>query len=363
MSSKVYFIKASVSDGEQLLSDKAVKLFNAAGFENCFTENDFTAVKVHVGEAGNTTYIKAPYIKGLVEKLLSLKTKPFLTDTNALYSGLRHNAIDHHITAAEHGFSLETLGIPFIVPDGINGTAEAAVQVNGQINKEVFIAYGIAKCQSILSIAHFTGHMATCAAATLKTLGMGCASQKGKMLQHAALTLTIGDNCKRCGECFKHCPADAITIDDVKAHINQEKCISCAECLAVCRFSVVQYNWGEEDETLQKSMAEHALGVLKGKTHKASFFNYLISITKDCDCFDTPDMPTVVDDIGIVASTDPVAVDKAAIDLVEEKAGKKLPQLVKYEKIKPQYQLEHAQRIGLGTINYQLKEVKYKQTK
>ena len=361
MTSKVYFIKASLNDGLELLSDKAVKLFDAAKMKNCFAENDFTAVKVHVGEAGNNTYIKAPCIKGLVDKLLSLKAKPFVTDTNALYSGKRHNAIDHHITAANHGFSLDVLGVPFIVPDGISGTVEAAVKINAELNKEVFIAYDIARCQSILSVAHFTGHIATCLAATLKTLGMGCASQKGKMLQHAALSLTIGDACRRCGECRKHCPADAVTINDVKAHINQDKCISCAECLAVCRFDAVKHNWGEEDQTLQKSMAEYALGVLKNKKGKAAFFNFLISITKDCDCFDTPDMPNIVDDIGIAASTDPVALDKASLDLVEQKTGKKLQNLIGNKKLNPLHQLRHAQHIGLGNTNYDLINVDYRQ--
>lgn len=357
MASKVYFIKASVSDGEQVISGKAVKLFNAGGFASCFSENDFTAIKVHVGEGDNNTYIKAPYIKGLVKSLLALKTKPFLTDTNTLYSGRRHNAIDHSVMAAEHGFCLDVLGIPFITSDGLFGTDETAVQVNCEINKEVFIAYDITRCQSILSVAHFTGHLATCAAATLKTLGMGCASQKGKMTQHAALTLSIGDDCSRCGECLKHCPADAITIDSVKAHIDQDKCIGCAECLAVCRFGAVEYNWGEEDETLQKSMAEYALGVLKTKVGKAAFFNFLISVTKDCDCFDTPDMPKIVDDIGIVASTDPVAIDKASLDLVEAKGGKKLAKLIGNAKLNPRYQIEHAERIGLGSTNYELIDV------
>jgi len=357
MASKVYFIKASVSDGEQVISSKAVKLFKTGGFASCFKENDFTAVKIHVGEGANNTYIKAPCIKGLVEELLALKTKPFLTDTNALYAGRRHNAIDHIILAAEHGFCSDVLGIPFIVPDGLFGTAEMAVEVNCEINKEVFIAYDIVRCQSILSVAHFTGHIETCLAATLKTLGMGCASQKGKMTQHAALTLSIGDDCTRCGECSKHCPADAITLDDVKAHIDQDKCISCAECLAVCRFDAVKYNWGEEDEVLQKSMAEHALGVLKTKVGKAAFFNFLISVTKDCDCFSTVDMRKIVKDIGIVASTDPVAVDKAALDLVETRGGKKLAQLVENTKLNPHYQLEHAERIGLGSTDYELIKV------
>jgi uncharacterized Fe-S center protein len=357
MASKVYFIEASINEGENTLSEKARMLFKAAGLAKCFEQNDFTAVKVHVGEQGNTTHIKAPCLKGLIEELLALKTKPFLTDTNALYVGLRHNAVDHAAVAAEHGFGKEVLGIPFIVADGLLGTSETSVPINGEINKEVFIASDLVRCQSILSVAHFTGHPASCAAATLKTLGMGGASKKGKMTQHAALTLSIADDCTLCRQCFTHCPADAITLDEVRAHINQDKCISCAECLAVCRFGAVKCDWGQETGIFQKSIAEHALGVLKGKQKKAAFFNFLISITKDCDCFDTPDMPGIVDDIGILASTDPVAIDKAALDLVEEKSSRKLPQLIENKELNPLHQLEHAERIGLGSAHYRIVEV------
>ncbi len=357
MASKVYFIKAFVNDGEKVISEKARTLFKAGGFAGCFKENDFTAVKVHVGEGDNNTHITAPCIKGLIDELLALKTKPFVTDTSTLYVGRRHNAIDHTILAAEHGFCCDTLGIPFLAPDGLFGTLQTPVQVNGEINKEVFIASDIVRCQSILSVAHFTGHVAACAAGTLKTLGMGCASRKGKMRQHAALTLSIGDDCTRCGECFKHCPADAITLDDVKAHIDRDKCIGCAECLVACRFNAVRCNWGEESEVLQRSLAEHAMGALKGKKNRAAFFNYIISVTKDCDCVRSPDLATMVDDIGIAASADPVAVDKATLDLVENKAGKKLAELLDNDEISPRYQIEHAERIGLGTTNYELIEV------
>jgi uncharacterized Fe-S center protein len=357
MAPKVFFIKASISDGEGVISSKAVKLFQAGGFARCFVENGFTAVKVHIGEDGNNTHIKPRCIKGLVEELLKLKTRPFLTDTNVLYASPRHDAIGHYKVAAKHGFGLDVVGIPFIVSGGLVGTAETPVEVNCEINKEVFIASDIVWCHSILAVAHFTGHLATCAAAVIKTLGMGCASRRGKMKQHTALSFVIGDNCKRCGECVKHCPADAITLDDIKAHIDQDKCIGCAECLAVCRFGAVEYDWDAEDEVLQKSIAEHALGVLKGKQDKAAFFSFLMSITKDCDCFDTPDMPKIVDDIGILASTDPVAIDKAALDLVEAKGGKKLPQLTGYTKLHPHYQIEHAEHIGLGSANYELVEL------
>lgn len=358
MRSKVYLIKASIKDGEKTISQKARNVFKAGGFADRFKENDVTAVKVHVGEGDNNTYVKSSYIKGLVDELVELKTKPFVTDTTTLYVGRRHNAIDHAVLAAEHGFSLEGLGVPFIVPDGLFGTTEMMVKINGQISREVFIAAEIIKSQSILSVAHVTGHVAAGLGATIKTLGMGCASKRGKMTQHAALTFHIGDDCTLCGVCFDHCPADAITLDEVQAHIDQDKCIGCAECMAMCRFGAVRCNWGQETDVLQKSMAEHALGTLTGKKDRAIFFNFLLSVTKDCDCFDTPNMRTIVGDIGIAASTDPVAVDKAALDLVEENAGRKFAALLGNESIDTLCQIEHAEHIGLGHSDYELIEVK-----
>ncbi len=357
MSSDVYFIKASVSEGESVISQKAQKLFKAGDFSRCFKENDFTAIKVHIGEDGNNTYLTAPSIKGLITELLTLNVRPFLTDTCTLYIRHRNNALNHTVLASRHGFCSDSLGVPFIVSDGLVGTSEVVVEVNGRHNKEVFIASEIEKCHSILSLAHVTGHLATGLGATLKTLGMGCASKRGKLKQHAALTLVIGDNCKLCGECLKHCPADAITLKKIKAHIDQDKCIGCAECMAFCRFGAVECNWGEENEVIQQSMAEHAFGVLKNKKDKAVFFNFILSVTEDCDCFNIPDMRKIVDDVGIVASTDPVAADKAAWDLIEKKGGKKIQKLIKNSELDPGIQIRHAENMGLGSSKYKLIEI------
>ncbi len=357
MVSRAYIIVASRDEGDRAISDKARTLFKAGGFAECFKENDLTALKVHAGEHGNTTYITAPCIKGLAEELLELKTIPFVTDTTTLYVGRRHNAVDHAVLAAEHGFNREGLGIPWIPPDGLSGTSAEAVEINGEINSEVFVAEGIARCQSILSVAHFTGHVASGLGATLKTLGMGCASKHGKMAQHAALTLDITDDCTSCGVCSEYCPADAITLDDVRAHIDQDKCIGCAECMAMCRSGAVTCNWGQETEVMQKSVAEHAFGALKGKENRAVFFNFVLSVTKDCDCFSTPRMPRIVDDIGILASTDAVAVDAAALDLVESKAGRTLGAMIRNKQLDPRCQIRHAESMGLGSSKYELVEV------
>jgi uncharacterized Fe-S center protein len=262
------------------------------------------------------------------------------------------------LLATEHGFSIEGLGIPFVAPDGLFGTAETAVAIYGELDAEVLIAADIVRCQSILSVAHVTGHCAACVGATIKTLGMGCSSRKGKMRQHASLKPKVKKSkCTRCGECQRHCPSDAITLDDVQAHINQDRCIGCAECVAVCRFDAVTYDWAQENEILQKSVAEHALGVMKGKEDRAAFFNFAIAVTPDCDCFGQPNMPKIVDDIGILASTDPVAVDKAAIDLIESRGGKAVPALIGDKKLDWHHQIEHAVKIGLGSAEYELVEV------
>ncbi|MFA6187501.1 MAG: DUF362 domain-containing protein [Phycisphaerae bacterium] len=358
MLADVFFIRANINDGFTVISEKARRLFKKGGFSAYFKAGDFTAVKVHVGEEKNTTYIKAPCIKGLIDELMALNVKAFLTDTSTLYTGRRHNAIDHAILASEHGFDIAGLGIPFIVSDGLFGTSETAVKIDGQLNKEVMIAYDITRCQSLLSIAHFTGHVATCAAATLKTLGMGCASRKGKMRQHSALKPKVSKNCTRCGVCIQHCPADAITLDDVKAHIDQDKCIGCAECVAMCRFEAVAYDWGAENVKLQKDVAEHALGVLKGKEKRSVFFNFVLSVTHDCDCYGNKDMDSIVGDIGIFASTDPVAVDSAAVDAVEKTSGKSIAQLLANKKLDHRTQLEHAEKIGLGSRTYRIIEIK-----
>ncbi|MGA2093414.1 MAG: DUF362 domain-containing protein [Sedimentisphaerales bacterium] len=365
----VYFIKAGLGEGEKAISEKGRRLFKEAGFAKCFDKNDFTAVKVHIGEHGNDTYIKAPCLKGMIDELLAIKSKCFLTDTSTLYIGRRHNAIDHTILAGEHGFDSKGLGLPFIVCDGLFGTSETAVKIapaspDGSaeasadlLNKEVLIAYDIARVQSIFSIAHVTGHLGTNFAATLKTLGMGCASRKGKMRQHAAFKPSVdADKCVGCGTCYRYCPEGAITIKDLKSHIDQDKCIGCAECLAVCRFEAIKHDWSRETKLLEYNVAEHAKGVLKGKEGKAAFVNFAISITSDCDCMGFPDK-NIVDDTGILGSTDPVAVDQAAIDLMEKTAGKPLAQISKYPNLNGKWQLEHAEKIGLGSRKYKLVEI------
>ena len=139
------------------------------------------------------------------------------------------------------------------------------------------------------------------------------------------------------------------------AWIDSKVCIGCGQCLTVCRFDAVQYDWKMKNQDLQERMAEHALGVVIGKREKVGCMNFLISVTKDCDCFDIRQEP-VMPDIGIVASTDPVAVDAASLELIREKTGKALSD-VSYPNVDPWVQIRHAEAVGLGSTDYELAEV------
>ena len=137
-----------------------------------------------------------------------------------------------------------------------------------------------------------------------------------------------------------------------KAFILADKCIGCGECLTVCRYDSVKYNWGIESEQIQKSMVEHAWGVIKHKTAKCIYINVLVGMTEDCDCF-AVDQPKKIPDLGILVSTDPVAIDKATLDLTMQANGKSLAEL-SYENLNPLIQLEHAVKLGMGTMEYEL---------
>jgi len=235
--------------------------------------------------------------------------------------------------------------------DGLYGDEETEVDIPGKIYRTVKIASGVVKAASLVVVSHFTGHLGTGFGCALKNLGMGCSSRRGKMAQHSTAKPKIKvKDCTRCGLCVQWCPASAITMEEKSAVIDKAKCIGCGQCLAVCRFDAVAYNWGATYEVLQKKVVEHAMGVAIGKKGKMLCLNFLTRITKDCDCM--KEFELVAPDIGVLVSADPVAADAASIDLVEEKLGKKLAD-VAYD-IPYRVQIDYARELGFGSPDYEL---------
>ncbi len=365
MSSNVYFIDFRATYKENFIS-KLNKLLTHAGLNNRIKKRDLTAVKLHFGELGNTAFIRPIYLRHIVKSIKSVGAFPFLTDANTLYAGTRGDAPHHLITAIQNGFDYSVIEAPLVIADGLRGRTETAVTINEKQFKTVYIGSEIANADALISVAHFKGHELAGYGGTIKNIGMGCASRRGKMDQHSNVAPKVKKKrCIGCGECVIHCSQKAISLSEKKAIINPEKCIGCGECIIVCENKAVQIQWNQSVPVFLERMAEYTKGVLAEKKEKSLFINFINHVSPGCDCLPYNDAP-FVRDIGVVASTDPVAIDQASADLVNSEPALNHTCLTtntgpgedKFKGIYPyiewEHQLAYAENIGLGSRNYQL---------
>jgi hypothetical protein len=379
MSSKVYFIPAKGDEGAESLSRKARAAYLQIGLQEKLEKDDFVALKIHFGEKNNTGYINPHWLQGLIREIQRKTPRAFLTDSNTLYVGNRSNSIDHLRLAWSHGFTPDVVGIPVIIADGLTGrdvheikraprapsTASAPSAPSAPHTpstpsslsriKSAKISGAFLSSDALLCLTHVTGHVQTGIGAAIKNMGMGCASRAGKLDQHSNVHPRVSAKaCRNCSLCFDYCPADAIVQAEGHVEIVDEKCIGCGECLVVCKHSAIKFRWDEDSRRLQEKMAEYALNVQQIFKGKIGFINFLTKITKDCDCM-SKDQPRIVEDIGILASVDAVAIDKASADLVFAHSKGKDMFRAGYD-LDWSYQLKHGEHIGLGSQDYELIE-------
>jgi uncharacterized Fe-S center protein len=364
--STVYFTNLRTRIGYNLL-DKTRKLFERSRFAESITEGDKVAVKLHFGEAGNTAFLPPQFARVAVQEVRRVGGKPFLIDTNTLYKGSRSNAIDHLETAVLNGFSYVTVGAPVVIGDGLVGMDYIREPIAGKHFSDVKIAAGFHHADAVVNLTHFTAHDLFGYGGVLKGIGMGCASPSGKQEMHSDVLPKVNeDKCTKCGRCYQWCPAEAIRWEaGITALVIEEKCIGCGECRVACNYGAIAVNWKTDPAVTQEKTAEYAAGALKNKPGKSLFFSFLLNISPDCDCYGFNDPPFAAD-VGILASRDPVAIDQAAVDLVngaQALSGSKLENLEAEDKLtavtgidwKPM--IEHAERLGLGRREYDLEEV------
>lgn len=355
MASEVYFIAAKREEGDEVLAEKAEKIFLKTGLKEKLEKNSFVALKIHFGEEGNTGFIKPAWLLRIIGQIRSKTSRAFLTDSNTLYVGRRSNSVDHLLLAKEHGFASEKLAIPIIIADGLIGRDNAEVEVNLPLVKKAKVASLFFDSDALLCLSHFTGHVLAGFGAAIKNLGMGCASRAGKLEQHSDVHPWVSPKkCTGCEVCVEYCPADAIVLEDDRAVIRKEKCVGCGECLVACKVEAIKFSWDEDAKRVQEKMSEYAYSVMKHFRDRVSFINFLLQITKDCDCMSKTSRP-VVGDIGILGSVDPVAVDKASADLIIRRSGKDVLR-AGYD-VDWSVQLKHGSQVGLGQMDYKLVEL------
>jgi len=370
MKSKVYFTDMRTKPGNGMY-DKFDRLLKRAGMEKMDLDGKMVALKIHFGEPGNLAYIRPNYAARVVRKVKELGGKPFLTDANTLYYGRRANAVDHLEAAMENGFNRIAVGCDVIIADGLTGTDAKEIPINQKHVENAKIGTIIADSDVIISLTHFKGHEQTGFGGTIKNIGMGSGSRKGKMEMHAASKPEmVEENCVACGMCIKNCPEKAIAYNKrKKAQIDYDKCIGCGQCVASCHYGSARAHYDQSVEILNEKVAEYAYAVLKEKPH--FHISFIMNVSPDCDCWDVNDQ-ALVPDIGIAASFDPVALDKACVDLVNQAPGIKSSRLFdksqyeaqqdKFVHVHPDVHwkecLIHAQEIKVGSMDYELVTIK-----
>lgn len=371
--SKVYFTDFRTRVGVSL-TEKLQRLIKKAGITDIDMDGKFVAIKMHFGELGNLSYLRPNYAKAVADVVKECGGKPFLTDCNTLYPGSRKNALEHLDCANINGFNTITTGCQIIIGDGLRGTDDITVPVrNGEYCKEAYIGRAVMDADIFISLTHFKGHESTGFGGAIKNIGMGCGSRAGKMHQHnSGKPIVHDDLCRGCRRCVKECGSDAITYENGKAVINQDICKGCGRCIGACAFDAIEnQNWNA-NEILGRKMAEYSQAVCDGRP---TFHISLVrDISPNCDCHGENDAP-ILPDVGIFASFDPVALDQACVDACLHATPMPNSQLSdnladphwhhhhdnfldSNPNVRWKETLEHAEKIGLGTREYELIQMK-----
>ena len=372
---KVYYtdFRAKIGEG---LPTKLKRLIKAAGIGDIDMDGKFVAVKMHFGELGNLSFLRPNYARAVVDVVKEFGGVPFLTDCNTLYPGSRKNAIEHLYCAWENGFTPMTVGCPIIIGDGLKGTDDIEVPVEGgEYIDKAKIGRAVMDADIFISLSHFKGHETTGFGGAIKNIGMGCGSRAGKKAQHMTGQPEIDHElCRGCRACLRECANDGLSFDEStrKMSINTQNCVGCGRCIGACNFDAIAFANYAATKDLNCRMAEYTKAVIQNRPN--FHVSLIVDVSPNCDCHAENDAP-ILPNIGMFASFDPLALDQACVDACLKATPLPNSQLAEamekedfcdhhdhFENTTPNSEyktcLAHAEKIGLGTRDYEIVVVK-----
>lgn len=321
------------------------------------------AIKIHFGERGNYTHIRPEFVRRVVDFVKEKGGIPFIAETTTLYpEGFRLTVEDSLETARYNGFSEAGLGCPIVIvdgPDGNNGLEFTVDRASGGCRvKSVSVARLLLEADAVIVFSHVKGHRLSGIGGAIKNLGMGCTTKASKREQHAAHGLVFDyERCTGCGTCVESCKFSALTMQGGRPVKDDEGCMYCNTCESSCDSNAIGFLENGK-ELFQEALSHAAAGVMKGLGGRPTIFlNSIVDVTPLCDCA-APAGLLVTQNIGILASVDPVAVDKASLDLLD--SAPLLPGwdvtppdiLGKIHGTRSLVHIEEGERLGMGSCDY-----------
>ncbi|MDD4569770.1 MAG: DUF362 domain-containing protein [Tepidanaerobacteraceae bacterium] len=373
---KIYFADARAKsfDFKYSFVAKFEQILNMIDFKGFIENKDYVAIKTHFGSYGAHRIVRPIFLKKVVDKVKEVGGKPFVTDT------VRIPGLEYLDVANMEGINHLSVGAPVILADGIFGRDHIMVK-SGPILKEIGVASAVYHAPAMIVVSHCKGHIASGFGGAIKNLGMGGVSCKNHCGEAERGRIHFEENkhlewldakCIRCGQCVDVCPHDAIKLVDDSIVIDKSKCVKCGRCSRVCEVKALVVPISEEG--FQSGLAESAYAVVstfdKGRI---LYINFITEVQPECDCMPMADTP-LVQDQGVMMSFDPVAIDQAAIDVINsayplaqskaaDKNVKKGDNILKAVTGKDaQLHIDAACKIGMGVKKYELITVTEKET-
>ena len=288
--------KAKVYFTKEITPESVIKMYEKLGKEL----PGKVAVKLHSGEQGNQNYIRPEFVKAIVERVNGT-----VVECNAAYEGARNSTEKHKKLIEDHGWT-KYFDVDIMDADGDDMVLDIP---NGKVLKQNFVGKNMKNYDSMLVLSHFKGHPMGGYGGALKQLSIGCASSEGKSWIHSA---------------------------------------------GKTKDQTIVWNNLPEQNLFLESMADAASSVVNYFKDNILFINVMCNLSVDCDCCAVAEDPCMKD-IGILASTDPIAIDQACIDLIYNSKDPGRDHFVeRVERQNGRHTIDAATELGFGTKEYEL---------
>jgi len=357
-------------DPDVTLPAKFVRLLNSVDFKK-IVEGKLVALKMHMGRGLGYTTIHPLFVKLLIVKIKESGGDVFITDVGPTTQSGGFGGL----TSRDRGYSEDVLGAPIFPVSGVFDKYYYSKKVDFKSLKEIQVAGNIHDAEVMIDFSHFKGHGVSSFGGALKNIAMGCVTSKTRGDMHGLHSGGSGivwdeNLCDHCNKCVDECRYKANFFDDGnKYEVILHDCTYCQHCIEICPNSALTLE-AKNYLDFQEGMVIATEEVLKTfRRGMVYYINMLLNITFICDCWGMS-APSIVPDIGILASEDIVAIEKASLDLIKPDNfnPKSLPKGKElregrhlFEQIwgkDPYAQVDIAERRGLGNSNYVIQEIK-----